>query len=78
MCEKHTMMIKQKIFSLPLNIVSLYKIFTHFCLDFSFLAGNGNPLFTKGIVITHFLSFSFIKLPNLFSYTIFYFPSIYN
>lgn len=60
MCEKHTMMIRQKIFSSPLTIfiVSLYKIFTHFCLDFSFLADNGNPLFPKGI-ITPFLCIVF-------------------
>lgn len=49
MCEKHTTMKRQKKISLSLNIfiVSLYKIFTHFCLDLSFLVDNGNPLFIK-------------------------------
>lgn len=62
MCEKHTTMKRQNpIFSLSLNIfiVSLYKIFTFFCLDFSFLADNGNPLFPKRIIISFLCIFFF-------------------
>lgn len=61
MCEKHTMMKRQKnIFFISRYIYSkLVQNNTHFCLDFSFLADNGNPLFSKGIIPLYIFYFFF-------------------
>lgn len=75
MCEKHTMMKRQKIVSLSLNIfmVSLYKIFTHFCLDFSLLGDNGNHYFLKEILYIFF----FLQVASLISLYYFFIFRLY-
>lgn len=73
MCEKHTMMKRQKnIFFISQYIYSkLVQNITHFCLDFSFLADNGNHYLVRELFPYIFFIFS-SKLLHLFSYSIFF------